>query len=155
MSCQPRIIIIFVAVYQPVLPVAKWNIICKHTLWILKYFFPQIPKTCNVSSRLIFRPNLLTERDFSSKLIYQPLSLMLLKETKANLSLLFRFISQTYFPICVDKCRADFVTIFRRSATPNTKYELVFFRNNPPNTLCSKHICTAGRVDVPRAFSLP
>lgn len=51
---------------------------------------------------------------------------MLLKETKANLSLLFRFISQTYFPICVDKCWSDFITIFRCSATPNTKYELSF-----------------------------
>lgn len=63
---------------------------------------------------------------------------MLLKETKANLSLLFRFISQTYFPICVDKCWSDFITIFRCSATLNTKYELSFLEA-VLKTLCTRN----------------
>lgn len=63
---------------------------------------------------------------------------MLLKETKANLSLLFRFISQTYFPICVDKCWSDFITIFSCSATLNTKYELSFLEI-VLKTLCTRN----------------
>lgn len=63
---------------------------------------------------------------------------MLLKETKANLSLLFRFISQTCFPICVDKCWSDFITIFRCSAMPNTKYELSFLEI-VLKTLCTRN----------------